>query len=184
MRTLLIAFFLSVGILSVCNAQKKMAHPVKYDNCKEIINKFYPKVKNIKTEKTDKLASISCVGEHTLSNHSDIKKYFHKISDENNYYYVYDPKIKGLVLRQRKTIIKKSKKCKGGFSFGDKKLNASLTSGSTVYMMKLKTNGGKKFRDYVITNAKNHLVYDNSFATVLFFKVKEKTMEVKKDNKS
>jgi hypothetical protein len=180
MKTLLSIFLLSFGTLSVCYAQNMEMNTPKFQNCESIIHKFYPKVKNIKTKKADKIASISCVSEHTLSNHSDIKKYFHKISDKNNYYYIYNPKVKGLVLQKGKNIKKNSKNHKSGFSFLNKKLHSVLTTSSTVYVMKLKTNSGKIFRDYLITNAKDHFAYDNSFAAVIFFKAKKTSTEVKK----
>jgi hypothetical protein len=172
MKILFSIFLVSLGITFVCNAQAAKKEPIKFQNCEAIIHNFYSKVKSIKTKRAAKIDSISCIREHTLSNHADIKKYFHKISDDN-YYYTYSPKSKALVLRQGKNIMKTHKKNKKWFSSLSKKLHSALKPGSTIYVVKLKTNNGKNFRDYFITDVKNRFAYDNAFIFLEFLKFKK-----------
>jgi hypothetical protein len=113
------------------------------------------------------------VSVHTIANQAAINKYVDKIVNTNNYYYSPEtPKENVAVLHEGKELPANTQKLKKGFRRFKKKLRAKLSVGSKVYVMKLKTNDGKTFDDYLIFNPKGKLYYDNSFlgAEAMFFK--------------
>jgi hypothetical protein len=179
MKPTFFLFVLSVCILPVCNAQKK-AGIMKHKSCKTSVNDFYSWVnkkrhkyfdKLEKNKKSDKIKSISYVEEDTLLTSSDINIYYRKISDKDNYYLLFNPKIKSLVLRQAKNMLENPKR-KVGFSFLRKKLHAVLKIGNIVDVMELKFNNGKIINDYAICNNENNmLVYDNVFIDFMYIRI-------------
>jgi len=175
LENLLTALLLPTFLLSAAYAQTNNGKTAVNISCRDIVQgrtywKSLINNEQIKYVKDDKPISLLQMESFTLSDSSDINRFFQKITSKQNYYYKVIPESKKAALKQLRQISDQQSYSNEQQDIIEEKLSSTLTIGSKVFAVDILTEDSTVIKDYVVCGPPPYHQFDDKPFDLLYFK--------------